>query len=55
MIHNGLGQKDEALNYLEKSFEEREVQLTFVKIDTRWNNLRNEPRFIDLMKRMNFE
>lgn len=54
MIHNGLGQKDEALSYLEKSLDVREVQLTFVKIDTRWNNLRGEPRFIELMKRMNF-
>ncbi len=55
VIHNGLGQKEEALSNLEKSFNEREVQLTFVKIDSRWNNLRTEPRFIDLMKRMNFE
>ncbi len=55
MIYNGLGQKEEALNYLEKSFQEREVQLSFIKIDTRWDNLRSEPRFKDLMKRMNFE
>ncbi|MBC7899226.1 MAG: tetratricopeptide repeat protein [Saprospiraceae bacterium] len=55
VVHNGLGEKDEALNYLEKSFEQREVQLMFMKIDTRWNELRNDPRFIELMKRMNFE
>jgi hypothetical protein len=55
MIYNGLGEKDEALNYLEKSFGEREVQMTFIKIDTRWDEFRAEPRFIDLMRRMNFE
>jgi len=55
MIYNGLGEKEEALNYLEKSFGEREVQLTFIKVDTRWDNLRSEPRFFDLMRRMNFE
>ncbi|MGI8640872.1 MAG: tetratricopeptide repeat protein [Pyrinomonadaceae bacterium] len=55
MIYNGLGEKDEALSYLEKSFQEREVQITFVKIDTRWDELRSEPRFVDLMRRMNFE
>jgi len=54
MIYNGLGEKDEALNYLEKSFGEREVQMTFIKIDTRWDESRAEPRFIDLMRRMNF-
>jgi len=55
MIYNGLSEEGEALNYLEKSFEEREVQLTFIKVDTRWDELRAEPRFFDLMRRMNFE
>jgi serine/threonine-protein kinase len=55
MIYNGLGEREEALNYLEKSFEQREVQLSFIKIDTRWDEFRSEPRFVDLMKRMNFE
>ncbi|MDQ3372942.1 MAG: tetratricopeptide repeat protein, partial [Acidobacteriota bacterium] len=54
MIYNGLGEREEALNYLEKSLEEREAQMTFIKIDTRWDWLRTEPRFIDLMQRMNF-
>jgi hypothetical protein len=28
--------------------------MTFLKIDPKWNNLRNEPRFMDLMQRMKF-
>ena len=55
MIYNGLGDREAALNYLEKSFAEREVQLSFIKIDTRWDNLRAEPRFIEIIKRMNLE
>ncbi|CAN5214411.1 hypothetical protein BH20ACI2_BH20ACI2_04000 [soil metagenome] len=55
MIYNGLGEREEALNYLEKSFQEREVQMTFIKIDTRWDELRSEPRFIEVMKRMNLQ
>ena len=55
MIYNGLGEKNEALNYLEKSFQEREVQMTFIKIDTRWDEFRAEPRFVEIIKRMNFE
>ncbi len=55
MIYNGLGEREEVLNYLEKSFQEREVQMSFVKIDTRWDNLRNEPRFVEIIKRMNLE
>jgi len=55
MIYHGLGKREEALNYLEKSYQEREAQLAFIKIDTRWDNLRSEPRFVELMRRMNFE
>ncbi len=55
MIYNGLGKREEALNYLEKSLQEHEVQITFIKIDTRWDNLRSEPRFVELMRRMKFE
>jgi len=55
MIYNGLGEKDEALNYLEKSFQEREVQMSFIKVDTRWDELRAEPRFVEIIKQMNLE
>lgn len=55
MIHNGLGEKEEALKLLEKSFQEREVQITFIKIDTRWDELRANPRFQDLMRRVGLQ
>jgi serine/threonine-protein kinase len=55
MIYNGLGEKDNALNYLEKSFDEREVQMIFIKVDTRWDEFRIEPRFAEIIKRMNLE
>ncbi|MEJ7860254.1 MAG: tetratricopeptide repeat protein [Pyrinomonadaceae bacterium] len=55
MIYNGLGEREEALNYLEKSFQEREVQMAFIKIDTRWNEFRAEPRFVEIIKEMNLE
>ncbi len=55
IIYNGLGEKEEALNYLERSFQEREVQISFVKIDTRWDEFRAAPRFIEIIKRMNLQ
>ncbi len=55
MIYNGLGEKEEALNYLEKSFQEREVQITFIKVDIRWDDFRPAPRFLEIIKRMNLE
>jgi TolB-like protein/Flp pilus assembly protein TadD len=55
IIYNALGETETALDYLEKAFAEKNVLMVFLKVDPKWHNLRNEPRFIDLMKRMNFE
>lgn len=55
LIHNGLGEREEALNSLEKAFQSRDVRLTLLKIDPKWNNLRGDPRFVELMRRMNFD
>ena len=54
LIYDGLGRKDKALDYLEKGFTEKDVRMVFLKVEPKWNNLRNEPRFIDLMKEMNY-
>jgi len=55
LIYNALDEHDNALAWLEKGFEQRDPKMTFLKVEPKWNNLRRAPRFIDLMKRMNFE
>jgi len=55
VICNGLGDKEQALKYLEKSFQDREVQITFIKIDTRWNDLHDDLHFQTLVRRVGFE
>jgi len=52
MIYNGLGEREEALRSLEKSLQEREVQITFIKIDTRWDYFRADPRFQEIMRQV---
>jgi serine/threonine-protein kinase len=54
LIHNGLGDSEKALSYLEKSLDEHEVQITWIKKDPRWGNLRAEPRFEALVESMHF-
>jgi DNA-binding winged helix-turn-helix (wHTH) protein/TolB-like protein/Tfp pilus assembly protein PilF len=54
LIYNALDDRDAALNWLEKAVQARDVRSTFLKIEPKWNNLRAEPRFIELMRRMNF-
>ena len=53
LIYNALDERDNALEWLEKGFQQRDPKMTFLKVEPKWNNLRNEPRFVDLMKRMN--
>ncbi len=55
LVYDGLGEKEKALNYLEKGFAEKDVRMVFLKVEPTWNNLRSEPRFLDLIKRMRLE
>ncbi len=54
-VYNALGDTEKAIGLLEKAFNDREPLMTFLKVDSKWDNLRSEPRFIELMRRMNFE
>jgi len=51
-IHIGLGENDRALDYLEKSYEDHSHWLIYLHIDPVMDDLRNEPRFQDLLKRV---
>jgi len=51
-VYNALGDRGEALEWLEKGYEERAFQMQFLKIDSRWDKLRDDPRFIDLVRRV---
>jgi DNA-binding winged helix-turn-helix (wHTH) protein/TolB-like protein/Tfp pilus assembly protein PilF len=55
IVHNAIGESDKALNYLEKGYEQKDVRMVFLKVEPKWNNLRSEPRFLDLVKRMRLE
>ncbi|HEX6125550.1 MAG TPA: protein kinase [Pyrinomonadaceae bacterium] len=52
LIYVGLGDKDEALAWLEKGYEERAFQMQFLKVEPSWDPLRNDPRFIHLLRRI---
>jgi TolB-like protein/Flp pilus assembly protein TadD len=54
MIYNALDDRDQAIDWLEKAHDQRDTKMTFLKVEPKWNNLRNEPRFAALMQRMNF-
>ena len=47
-----IGQKDEAFEQLNKAYEARADALIWIKVDPRYDNLRSDPRFSDLLKRV---
>jgi TolB-like protein/DNA-binding winged helix-turn-helix (wHTH) protein/Tfp pilus assembly protein PilF len=51
IIYAGLGDKDKAFEWLEKGYRDGGL-LVGLKVDPHWDNLRNDARFADLMKRV---
>jgi DNA-binding winged helix-turn-helix (wHTH) protein/tetratricopeptide (TPR) repeat protein len=54
LVHAGLGSSDAALAWLKKAFEERSHWLVWLRLDPRWNRLRLDPQFAELVSRMRF-
>ncbi len=54
LIYNCLGETDKALAWLEKGYEQRDPKMAFLKVEPKWNNLRADPRFQDLLRRVGF-
>jgi tetratricopeptide (TPR) repeat protein len=53
-VYSYLGDRDHALAWLEKAYEERDDALSGLKFDVFWDNIRQDPRYQDLLRRMNF-
>ncbi|HLN97683.1 MAG TPA: tetratricopeptide repeat protein [Pyrinomonadaceae bacterium] len=52
LVHAGLGDRDNAFLWLDRAYEERTHWLVWLKLDPRWDTLRADPRFIDLVRRV---
>ena len=54
IIYAELQQKDEAISWLEKGYQERSPWMVYLNTDPRYDVLRSDPRFCDLLRRMKF-
>ena len=52
IVHIGLGNLDEALDWVERAYDERRGWLAYLKVNPIFDPLRNEPRFKALMQKM---
>lgn len=54
IIYAALRETDEALRWLETAYQERAAWMVVLKVDRAFDYMRSDPRFQDLMRRMNF-
>ena len=54
VIHLGLGERKLALDELDQAYAASSQSLVWLKVDRIYDPLRSEPRFISLMKKLNF-
>jgi TolB-like protein/Tfp pilus assembly protein PilF len=55
LVYNGLGERDEAFSCLEKACDQRDPRVTLLKVDPRWDSLRENPRFVAILKRIGLQ
>jgi TolB-like protein/Tfp pilus assembly protein PilF len=53
LLYNALDDPTEALSWLERAVEQRDFKLVFLKVEPKWKNLRGEPRFAVVLRRIN--
>jgi len=54
MVYNNLGDKERALDWLEKAYAIRDPKITFLKT-MNWKRVENDPRFQDILRRVGFK
>jgi serine/threonine protein kinase/Tfp pilus assembly protein PilF len=53
-LYGDLGNIDEAFQWLEKVYQDRHFGMFLLRVPSSWKPLRSDPRFDDLVKKMNF-
>jgi adenylate cyclase len=52
VLYVGLGEKEKALSLLERAYTEHDLQMKFLAVDPHYDELRSEPRFQELIRKV---
>ncbi len=54
-IYAGLGEKDQAFRWLETAYQSHGREILYIKSDRKFDNLRSDPRYADLLHRIGLQ
>ena len=54
-VYAGLGEREKAFAWLERDFEQRSGELPFINYRLSFEDLRSDPRYADLVRRMGLQ
>ncbi len=54
LAYNGLGEPDESIKWLERGIEQRDPRMTALVVERKWNNLCDDPRFKEILRKVGF-
>ena len=54
LVYGGLGQHDQALDWLDRAYDAHDVHLVLTLVDPKWDDFRSDDRFLALIKRCAF-
>lgn len=49
-VYVGMGDNKQALDWLEKAYDERSLYMAWLKVEPKWDSLRTDPRFTALLQ-----
>ena len=52
LIYTAMGKKSEALDWLERAYQEKDPWIVWIGVLTEWQSLRTEPRFLALLQKL---
>jgi len=55
IIYDGLGDKDQTFAWLDKAYHDRAFFLIWLKVEPRFDSLRDDARFQDLLRRIGLQ
>ena len=54
LVYAGMGNNQQAFHWLDKAIDDRAHWLVWIRLDPRWDGLRSDPRYAEILRRIRF-